>query len=91
MAKPRKRLPSDLPRAKVLAAITRLGFILDREGGRHGVYKDPADLSRMMVIPRHTQIKKQLLQGILAGASVSGGRFHVEVLNRRPTIRFETK
>lgn len=71
MAKPGKRLPSDLPRAKVLVAIKRLGFVLDREGGRHSVYKDPADLGRMMVIPRHSQIKKQLLQGILAGARVS--------------------
>ena len=68
---PPKRLPSDLPRAKVLAAVRRLGFALDREGGNHSVYKDPADPSRLMVIPRHSPIKKHLLRGILAGVGVS--------------------
>lgn len=71
MPKPPKRLPSDLPRTKVLAAVKRLGFVLDREGSRHSVYKDPTHASRLMVIPRHSQVKKRLLQGILAGAGVS--------------------
>jgi predicted RNA binding protein YcfA (HicA-like mRNA interferase family) len=71
MPKPPKRLPSDLPRAKVLAAVKRLGFALDREGSKHSVYKDSADPSQLMVILRHSQIKKHLLQAILAGAGVS--------------------
>jgi predicted RNA binding protein YcfA (HicA-like mRNA interferase family) len=78
MPKPPKRLPSDLPRAKVLAAVKRLGFALDREGGSHSVYKDPADQSRLMVIPRHSQVKKHLLQAILAGAGVSEEAFMAE-------------
>lgn len=78
MPKPPKRLQSDLPRAKVLAAVKRLGFALDREGSKHSVYKDPADQSRQMVIPRHSQVKKHLLQAILAGAGVSEEAFMAE-------------
>jgi len=68
-------LPSDLPQAKVLAAVRRLGFAFDREGSRHTVYKDPADPKRLMSIPRHSRIKRPLLQGILAGAGVSEEEF----------------
>ena len=75
MPKTPKRLPSDLPQRKVLTAVKRLGFDLDREGGKHSIYKDPDNPDRIMSIPRHSRIKKQLLQGILAGAGVSEEQF----------------
>jgi len=75
MSKTPKRLPSDLPQAKVLAAVRRLGFAFDREGSRHTVYKDPADPNRQIVLPRHSRIRKDLLHGILTGVGVSEEQF----------------
>jgi predicted RNA binding protein YcfA (HicA-like mRNA interferase family) len=75
MPSPGKRLPSDLPRAKVLRALGRLGFALDREGGEHSIYKHADDPRRMMSIPRHARVKRQLLRGILSGAGVSEDEF----------------
>lgn len=75
MASSGKRLPSDLPRAKVLRALGRLGFALDREGGEHSIYKHADDPRRIMTIPRHARIKRQLLRGILAGAGVTESEF----------------
>jgi predicted RNA binding protein YcfA (HicA-like mRNA interferase family) len=75
MPKPAKRLPSDLPRDRVLRALGRLSFVLDRDTGDHSVYKHRDDESRMMVLPRHSRIKRQLLRGILAGAGVTEEQF----------------
>jgi predicted RNA binding protein YcfA (HicA-like mRNA interferase family) len=53
-----RRLPSDLPRVRVVRAIERLGFAFDREGGDHTVYKDPSDPDRLLVVPRHARVKR---------------------------------
>ena len=70
-----KRLPSDLPRIRVLSAVQRLGFVLDREGSRHSIFKDPDDPTRFISLPRHPQIKRALLRGILSGVGVSEEEF----------------
>ena len=70
-----KRLPSDLPRAKVVSAIQRLGFVLAREGANHSIFKDPHDPNRLMSIPRHSRIKRGLLRSVLAGVGVSETEF----------------
>ena len=75
MPKQPKQLPSDLPQQKVLSAVKRLGFVLDREGRKHSIYKDPSDPGRLMSIPRHSRVKRQLLQGILNGAGVTEEEF----------------
>jgi predicted RNA binding protein YcfA (HicA-like mRNA interferase family) len=75
MPKQPERLPSDLPRQKVLSAIKRLGFVLEREGQRHSIYKALDDPNRIMSIPRHSRIKRQLLRGILDGVGVTEEEF----------------
>lgn len=70
-----KRLPSDLPRAKVLRAVRRLGFVFHREGSRHTIYEDPTDPTRLLAIPRHSRIKRDLLRGILSGLGVTEEEF----------------
>jgi predicted RNA binding protein YcfA (HicA-like mRNA interferase family) len=75
MPKQPKRLPSDLPRQKVLGAVKHLGFVLEREGQRHSIYKAADNPNRLMSIPRHSRMKRQLLQGILSGAGVTEEEF----------------
>ena len=70
-----QRLPSDLPRARALRTVRRLGFVLDREGSRHTVYKDPTNPRRLMSIPRHSRIKRDLLRGILSGVGITEEEF----------------
>ena len=73
--KTRKRLPSDLPRARVLRAIEKLGFVLKREGSKHTIYVDPNDARRLLSIPRHSRIKRNLLRGVLSGVHISEENF----------------
>ncbi len=75
MPRPAKRLPSDLPRDRVLRAIKRLGFVLVRDSGDHSVYKHQDDADRLMVVPRHSRVKRQLLRNILSGAGVTEEQF----------------
>jgi predicted RNA binding protein YcfA (HicA-like mRNA interferase family) len=69
------RLPSDLPRERVVRALQRLGFVLVREGARHSVYRAQDGSGRQTAIPRHSRIKRQLLQGILSGLRITEGEF----------------
>jgi predicted RNA binding protein YcfA (HicA-like mRNA interferase family) len=69
------RLPGDLPTSKVLRALQRLGFVVDHEGGKHTVLKDPTDASRVAVVPRHSRLKADLLRAILRGAGISEADF----------------
>jgi len=64
-------LPSDLPRERFLNALKRLGFVLNREGQRHTIFLYPGDPSLRLAIPRHSRIKRHLLQGILSGVGVT--------------------
>ena len=70
-----RQLPSDLPRGKVIAALKRLGLRDLREGGWHTVCVDPDDPRRLVAIPRHAQIKRLLLRGILAGVGITEQQF----------------
>ena len=72
------RLPSDLRRPKVLRAFYRLGFVLDHEGSKHTVLKDPTDPTRFVSLPRHSRVKVQLLRGILRGVGLSEDQFMAE-------------
>ena len=69
------RLPSDLPRARVVRALNRLGFVLQREGGLHSIFRDPHDPSRLISLPRHSRIKRRLLRGILSGVGITESDF----------------
>jgi len=75
MPKRRTRLPSDLPTAQVHNALRRLGFRLQREGTKHSCFVDPDDRSRVLVIPRHSKVKKALLEGELRSAGISEADF----------------
>jgi len=68
--KRRKRLPSDLPRSRVLAALRRLGFDVEREGADHTVCKDHAG-GRTITVPRHSKVKRMLLRGQLRRIALS--------------------
>jgi predicted RNA binding protein YcfA (HicA-like mRNA interferase family) len=59
----------------VLRAVKRLGFELGRDSGDHSVYKHIDDPDRFMVIPRHSRVKRHLLQSILSGAGVTEEQF----------------
>lgn len=69
------RLPSDLPRERVLKALKRLGFVQDREGQKHTIFQHPDNPSLRLAIPRHSRIKRHLLQGILSGVGVTEADF----------------
>ena len=76
MRRPRRSsVPSDLPRARVCAALERLGFVLKREGAKHSVYAAPDRPDALLVLPRHSRIKRQLLRGILRQVDVSEAEF----------------
>ena len=70
-----RRLPSDLPREKVRLAFERLGFAFDHQGGRHTILRDPRDSTRLVSLPRHARMKRDLLRGILRGVGVSEAEF----------------
>jgi hypothetical protein len=55
----------------VLRAFYRLGFVLDHEGARPTVLRDPDNETRVAVIPRHCHVKQNLLRHILRGAGLS--------------------
>jgi len=74
-AKQPKRLPSDLPRPKVLRAIRRMGFHFVREGADHTVFGDVRNPELTMSIPRHARINRNLLRGILRRAGVTEDEF----------------
>lgn len=69
------RLPGDLPTSKVLRALQRLGFVLDHEGAKHTVLKDPTDPRRVAVVPRHSRTKVGLLRAILKAAGIAEADF----------------
>mgnify|MGYP000925291015 CR=1 FL=1 len=73
--KPPERLPSDLPRTKVINAFGRLGIHLLREGKEHSVYGDPTDPARSAALPRHSRINRVTLRRILRGLGVTEEQF----------------
>ena len=56
-----KRLPAELPRQRVLAALKRMGFYIAREGDRHTVLKHPDRTGAALALPRHSRISRKLL------------------------------
>ncbi len=54
-----------------MRALARLGFGLVREGASHSVFQHADDPSRMLVLPRHSRVKRLLLKRILQEAGVS--------------------
>lgn len=69
------RLPSDLPRTRVLRALVRMGFHCDREGDEHTVYRHPDRPDVRAAIPRHSRVDRYLLRGILRRAGVTEEEF----------------
>jgi predicted RNA binding protein YcfA (HicA-like mRNA interferase family) len=69
------RLPSNLPRGKVHNTLKRLGFVVAREGQKHTIFRDPDDPGRLLSIPRHSRIKRNLLRHELKRVGVSEERF----------------
>jgi len=69
------RLPSDLPVGRVRSALRRLGFEVAREGGRHTIFIDPTNRSRLVAVPRHSRVKRQLLLGELRRVGISEEQF----------------
>ena len=48
-----------MKRAEFVRELTREGCLLDRHGGKHDIYLNPAN-NRKAPIPRHTEIKDSL-------------------------------
>lgn len=59
----------------MLRTLKRLGFVFEREGSRHTIYKDPADPDRLIAIPRHARVKRDLLRGVLSGVGITEEEF----------------
>ena len=60
-------IPTDLSCARVVRALQRAGFSIVREG-RHAVM---AKGDRLVVVPRHTLIKRETLRAIVKDAGLS--------------------
>jgi predicted RNA binding protein YcfA (HicA-like mRNA interferase family) len=52
-----------MKRTKLLKHLRQHGCTFDREGGNHTIYRN-ADRSRKTVIPRHTEIKPNMVRKI---------------------------
>jgi predicted RNA binding protein YcfA (HicA-like mRNA interferase family) len=48
-------------RAALLRELRRAGCVLDRHGGRHDLYRNPAN-GRKAPVPRHREIKDSLVE-----------------------------
>ena len=67
------RLPM-LSWQQVVGALERVGFVFDRQKGRHMVYDHP-DTNHTVVVPRHRIIKMGTLREILREANLSREEF----------------
>jgi predicted RNA binding protein YcfA (HicA-like mRNA interferase family) len=64
---------ADLPLRKVIAALTRAGFIHVRTKGSHAVYQHPN--GRVVVIPQHPTVKRGTLASIIRQAGLTTAEF----------------
>ncbi|MFI7577004.1 type II toxin-antitoxin system HicA family toxin [Micromonospora sp. NPDC049497] len=64
---------ADLPLRKVLAALTKAGFVHVRTKGSHAVYRNSAGL--VVVVPQHSTIKRGTLASILRQADLTPAEF----------------
>ncbi len=53
-----------MKRKELLKALSKLGCILIRRGGRHDLFKNPAT-GKQQPIPRHTEIDEHLAKHII--------------------------
>lgn len=52
-----------MKRTALIRHITRHGCYLDREGGRHSIYRNPQN-GRCGAIPRHREIKETVARAV---------------------------
>jgi predicted RNA binding protein YcfA (HicA-like mRNA interferase family) len=65
------RFPVDAPRARVLRALSRLGFRLVREGSHLSLQRDNPDGTRTpLTMPGHPRIKGSTLRTICTQAGI---------------------
>ena len=52
-----------MKRIDLIRHLTSHGCLLDREGGSHSIYRNPA-IGRCTAVPRHREIKETLVRAI---------------------------
>ena len=70
------KFPTDAPIRRVLDALTKLGFVVVREGNHIAMVRENSDGSRTpLTLPNHRIIKSATLRSILTQSSITRDDF----------------